>query len=455
MRLSVVRFLTLSLAVVALPSMAEAGARRRVRIVGAAPAAGVSAPAAVKSDEEIQQVIRSTPTGGVAQLPFGAFRTAVVIDRSMTLVGSPAGTTFDGSTLGLPGIEILAGVTDVTIEGVRIFGATDGIAARGGNDRLLLRRVAIAGASNMGARIATSADVALTDVTFDGNVGGGLDLTATRARLTGLSFHANGGSSARLAGQDIELIDGAFDTAPEGVRFAGLRCRVFRATMRDVAIVARFAAGSDTSTLSRTDVRGCSSLAIADEGSIFATIEGNRTDVTASDAIRLAGSWHAVEGNTIAGSKGAGVTGRGTSLRVADNTFQAPGAEGVRLEGDGNTVEANHIVAAGLGAVRVIGSGCVIAMNDCPQASGAGVDAKGSHNVIVGNHADNARLEGLRVEGDANVLQGNQLVGTGAAGIRIVAGAGNLVTANSILRCGGRGFEDAGTGTTLEANRID
>lgn len=455
MRLSVARFLTLTLAVVAVPSIAEAGARRRVRVGGRAPSVAGLGTQAVKSDEQIQQIIRSTPTGGVAQLPAGAFRTAVVIDRPMTLVAAPAGTTFDASTLGLPGIEILAGVADVAIEGVRIVGATDGIAARGGNDRLALRRVTVAASSNVGARIATSADVSLADVAFDGNVGGGLDLTATRARLTGLAFRANGGASARLAGQDVELTDGVFDAADEGVRFAGLRCRVSRTTMRGIAVAARFAAGSDASTFSRCDVRTCASLAIADEGSRFATIEGNRTDVTSSDAVRLAGSWHVVEGNVVAGSNGAGVAGRGTSLRVTDNTFNATRGEGVRLEGDGNTVEANHVVASGSTAVRVIGAGCVVAMNDCPQASGAGFDVRGAHNLIVGNRADGARLDGVLVAGDANTIQGNQLVDTGAAGIRIASGAGNIVIENSILRCGGRGFEDAGTGTTLGGNRID
>lgn len=446
------RFLALSIAAAAtVPSLAEAGARRRVRLPGNAPIATT----AVKSDESIHEAIRRTPTNGVCRLPRGAFRTTITVDRSMTIVASPLGTTIDATSLGRPAVEILAGVADVTIDGVRVVGATDGIVAQGGNDRLSLRRVTVVASSGVGVRVALSGDVSLDRVVFDGNALGGLDLVARRARLTGLSFRSNGAPSATLGGEDVELLESAFDSSPEGVRFAGLRCRVFRATMRNVDVVARFARGSDTSTLARCDVRGTSTLAITDEGSIFATIEGNRTDVTTSDAIRLAGSWHMVENNTIAGSKGAGVVGRGTSIRVTENTLNAPAGAGVRLEGDGNTVEANHVNAAGSTGVSVTGDGCVIAMNDCPDALGAGIDVSGDHNLVIGNRADSARGEGVRLEGDANTVQGNQLFGTRAAGIRIAGGSSNLVTSNSIIRCGGRGFEDAGTGTTLQANRID
>jgi len=438
-------------AALALPSIAEAGARRRIRVVGA-PAAP-SAP--VKSDEAVTEILRRTPRGGIAQLPAGAFRTAVVIDRPMTLVASPAGTTFDATGLSRPGIEVLAGVTDVVIDGVRIVGATDGLVADGGNDRLAIRRVVALGCAGRGARVASSADVTIDRATFDGNGTGGLDLIAEGARLTGLSFHANGGAAATLAGRDVELADGVLEGGAEGVRFAGLRCRVFRTTMRDVAVAARFTSTSDTSTLSRCDVRGAASLAVTDEGSMFATIEGNRVDGTSSDAVRLLGSWHVVEGNVIVRAGGAGVVGRGTSLRVTENTMASPAADGASLIGDGNTIEANKITGAGGAGVRVAGASCVIAMNECPGAMREGVSLVGAHNIVVGNRADAARLQGVLVTGDANMIQGNQLLGTGAAGIRIGGGTANVVTSNTILRCGGRGFEDAGVATAIENNRID
>lgn len=453
MRSSVAVLFALSIAAVA-PSLAEAGARRWVRPVGNG---GASKPVAgVKSDDAVQQVIRSTPAGGVAILPLGAFRAAVVIDRPMTLLAAREGTTFDATGLNLPAIEILPGVTDVTIDGLRLVGAgAEGLVARGGNDRLALRRLTVAASTGVGVRILSSADVVLERVSLEGNLGGGLDLVATRARLSGVSFRANGGTAAVLGGLDVELLDSAFEGGAEGIRFAGLRVRAFRAVMRNVATAARFAASSDTCALSRADVRGAASLAIADAGSVFATIEDNRCDATSSDAIRLAGSWHVVEGNVLAGAKGACVTGRGTSLRVADNDIANTTAEGVRLEGDGNTVEGNRIKSSGAANVAVVGAGCVVAMNECTKAGAAGVAVSGAQNIVMGNRATSSRREGLLVTGDANTLQNNQLVGTGLAGIRIAAGSANLVSTNSILRCGGRGFEDAGTGTVLDRNRID
>ncbi len=454
MRSSVAVLFALSIAAAVVPSLAEAGSRRWVRPFG--NGASAKPTVGVKSDDAVQQVIRSTPAGGVAILPFGSFRAAIVIDRPMTILAAREGTTFDATGLNLPAIEILAGVTDVTIDGLRLVGAgSEGLVARGGNDRLALRRLTVVASTGVGIRILSSADVVLERISLEGNLGGGLDLVATRARLSGVSFRANGGTAATLGGVDVELLDSAFEGGAEGVRFTGLRIRAFRAVMRNVATAVRFAATSDTCTLSRADVRGAASLAIADTGSVFASIEDNRCDTTSADAIRLAGSWHVVEGNVIAGSKGACVTGRGTSLRVADNDITNTTAEGVRLEGDGNTVEGNRIASTGAASVTVVGSGCVVAMNECVKAGAEGVCVRGAQNIVMGNQATSSRREGLLVTGDANTLQNNQLLGTGAAGIRIAAGSANLVSTNSILRCGGRGFEDAGMGTVLDRNRID
>jgi hypothetical protein len=445
--------LALTLAV-ALPSAAEAGSRRRVRPFGSGGSATTSTP--VRSDEAIQAALAKTPAGGVCVLPAGAWRSAIVVDRPLSIVGSGSGTTLDATGLGRPAIEILAGVTDVTIDGLRLVGAgSDGLAARGGNDRLTIRRTTIVGCAGFGARIEASATVVLERSTFDGNAAGGLDLVAVGGRASALAFRANRGAAASIGGKDVELVDARIESGVEGLRFAGVRVRAFRPVIRAVGVAARFVAGSDACVLSRADVRGVASLAVCEEGSVFATIEDCRCDATSSDAVRLAGLWHVVDGNVVAGAKGAAVTGRGGSLRVVDNRFRASVAEGVRLFGDGNTVEGNEIVRTGGASIAVEGHGCVVAMNSCEDSGAEGVRVQGGSNVVMGNETTGCDREGLLVAGDANTIQGNRLVDAAAAGIRVASGAGNFVASNTILRCGGAGFEDAGTGTVRDRNKID
>src|SRR5688500_10165262 len=131
------RVLVLLVALAALPAVAEASGRRRTR-PGLPAVTGAATP---KSDEAVQAALDSTPAGGIVRLPYGVYRTAIVVDRPLTLVAHPRGTTLDSRSLGRPAIEVLEGVAGVVVDGVRIAGSdVDGIHAHDGADRLRVVR---------------------------------------------------------------------------------------------------------------------------------------------------------------------------------------------------------------------------------------------------------------------------------------------------------------------------
>ena len=438
----------------AVPSLAEAGSRRRVRRGGSLSLGLAGVPA--RSDEAVRAALAATPAGGVVTLPYGVFRTSLVIDRPLTLVGDPRGTRIDASGLGRPGIEILPGVEDVTIDGIAVSSSSvEGIRVGADTARISIRRVTIADCSGLGLQIGAAAEVTVDLCTLERNAGGGLEVAARGARLARLSFRSNGGAQARLAGEDVEISDATFTGGAVGVSFAGLRDTAFRCAFRDVSVPARFEATSDTCSLSRTDVRGARTLAITEGGSIYASILENRVAATSSDAVQLAGSWHTVARNVLADVHGHGVVGTGESLRVQENTIARTTGDGVTLVGTGNTVDGNVIQApAGLG-VRIHGDACIVALNALLGPRTGGIAVSGLMNRVVGNQVKDVRGVGIELAGDANTLQDDVIDSASGTGIRIASGASNLLQTNSVLRCGGRGLDDQGIGTILDRNRIE
>ena len=206
--------LLVACATLAVPSVAEASSRRRTRR-GANPAAPSGPP---RSDETVQRILADTPAGGTAYLPAGTYRTSVVVDRPMRIVASIFGTTLDADGLGRPAIEVMPGVADVSIEGVRLVRAQgDGLLARGGNDRLLLSRVAVVGCQGDGARIVASDGVVLDRCSFDLNGGDGLDVAGRGTKASRLSFLGGRAAAVVLRGEDVALVDSLFVGGPAGV----------------------------------------------------------------------------------------------------------------------------------------------------------------------------------------------------------------------------------------------
>ncbi len=434
-----------------LPGLAEAG-RGRVRGAPAAPAPS----GRLLSDEAVQAAVAATPAGGTAHLPAGLFRSALVVDRPMTLVGAPRGTTLDAGGLGQPAIRVLAGVTDVSIVGVRVQNATaEGILAEGGNDGLQVRGVTAAGCGGDGVRLLGGADVVVDRCAFDANGGAGLDSTGLRLLASRLLVRGNAGAGVVLRGERARVIESKFQGGAEGVRFEGERGEVLRNSFEGVAVAARFAAASDTCSFARNDVKGGTSAAVAELGSIYGDVTANRVDRMSGDAIVLRGTWHTVAANVLTSVAGAAVAGEGSSFRVQGNDVRGAGDAGVLLKGSGNTVDANRFASTAGPAVSLSGDGNVVALNTVTGGQDDGIVLSGSMNRVVSNVVTGAFGEGIVLEGDGNTLQGNILKRAAGNGIRVAAGERNYLVANTVVDCGDRGVSDEGSGTTLERNRVE
>ncbi|MFO0934546.1 MAG: right-handed parallel beta-helix repeat-containing protein [Planctomycetota bacterium] len=452
-RPSLFALLTLAAFTVA-PAVAEAGSSRRAR--RPAPIANNGTTSSLKSDESVQAALAATAAGGLLRLPFGSYRTAIVIDRPMTVVADPRGTRLDAKGLGRPAIEVVAGVTGVTIDGVVVSAAdTDGVAVGAGCDGLRLTRSTFERNGGDGLHVARSADVRIEGCVFDRNAGDGLDLDAVGGVVTGCTFRENGGAAVRLAGTDVTLTTSSSNGGAEGVVFEGLRIAATRVTFRGTRVLARFAATSDTCALERCDGRDVTTLATTEEGSTYARIVGNRVAGTAGDAVLLRGTWHTVEGNALGRVLGSAVVGDGLSLRVAENTTLSAAANGVRMSGMGDTVEGNVLGPCGADALVVDGVAHLVARNVVRDGNGSGLVLDGEFHQAVANRITNVPGAGIRLEGDDCLVEGNRLERAGLEGIVVAAGRANQLRANAIARCGGRGLADDGIDTVLERNRID
>jgi hypothetical protein len=439
--------------VVAVSQTAEAAGRRR----GGRRGAPNQAPSGnVRSDESVSAVIDRTPSGGTAVLPAGIYRTSIVIDRPMTIVGSTQGTVLDATGRGRPVIEVLAGVQGVVLEDLHLASSgVDGLLAGGGNDGLTLRRVTISGSAALGARIQASAGVVLDRCSFQGNAGGGLDADGAGLQGSRLSFRANGGVAATLRGKGARLGDSAFDGAAVGIAFEGLEQTASRNSFRSVGLAARLGAASDTCTFERNDVRSAAAGVVAEPGSIYGAILANRFDRTTGDVVRLSGTWHAVRGNRMAGAAGAGVVADGASFQVEDNTIASTAGLGVSVSGPGNMVNGNVLTDTRGGAIDVAGDGCIVALNSINLSGGAAVVVAGLMNRLVGNRVLDARGDAIVLSGDLNTLQENVCERAAGNGIHVVAGNANRLERNTVRLCGGAGLLDEGVGTVLFMNAID
>ena len=433
----------------AAPVRAEAGGRRPVRPVGiAATPTGL-----VRSDDAVRVLLEATPAGGTLRLPAGAFRTSLVIDRPMTIVGAAAGTTLDATGRGRAALEIVAGVRDVSIEGVRIVGATgDGLFAAGANGGLRLVRVAVSGSGAAGVRVLSSDDVTLETCTFAQNGATGVDLDGARARVMRCAFLDNGVAGARLRGPDALVRECSFDGGADGLLLEGERGDVFRCTFRALAVGVRLAAGSRACKVARCTGRDLLSLVVGAAGSSGGLVLENRVTDAGGDAIRVEGTGHRVEGNVIRGAQGAGVSATGAELTVGHNVVERAGAEGVRASGGGCVVDGNEIVAPAGTAIDVRGDGVSVTANVVTGAGAEGLRATGDRAALVGNRVEDAKGAGVALDGNLGTAQGNTVRRCGS-GVRVVAGFGNRVEANSCEGCLGPDLVDDGRATTLGSVR--
>lgn len=452
-RPSLIALLTLAAFTVA-PTVAEAGSARRTR--RPAPIANGGTISSLKSDESVQAALAATPAGGTLRLPFGAFRTALVIDRPMTVVADPRGTRLDAKGLGRAAIEVRPGVVGVAVHGVVVSASDmDGMTVGAGCDGLRVSRSTFERCLGDGLNVARSADVRVEGCVFDRNGGDGLDLDAVGGVVTGCTFRENGGAAVRLAGEDVALTTSSSNGGAEGVVFEGARLTAMRLTFRGTRLLARFAATSDTCAFERCDGRDVATLATTEEGSTYARVVGNRVAGTSEDAVILRGTWHTVEGNSLGRVLGSAVVGDGLSLRVADNTTLSTAANGIRIRGMGDTVEGNVLGPCGADAIVLEGVAHLVARNVVRDGNGTGLVLDGAFHQAVANRITNVPGAGIRLEGDDCLLEANRLERAGLEGIVVAAGRDNQLRANAIARCGGRGLADDGTDTVLERNRID
>ncbi len=430
-------------------SEAEAGSRRTVRPVGVA----LADPGLVRSDDAVRALLAATPAGGTLVLPSGAFRTSLVIDRPMTIVGAPAGTTLDATGRSGPALEILAGVRGVSVEGVRVVGATrDGLLAAGGNDGLRLVRVAVVGSGAAGVRVLTSGDVVIESCTFAGNAATGIDLDGARARILRCAFRDNGVAGARLRGASSFVRECAFEGGTDGILLDGEGAEAFRCTFRALGAAVRLGTGSRFGRIARCDGQGVGSLVVGQAGSGSALILENRVTDALGDAIRIEGDGHRVERNEIRGARGAGIDAAGAQLTVAHNVVERAGAEGVRASGGGCVVDGNEIVAPAGTAIDVRGDRVSVTANVVTGAGAEGVRATGDRAALVANRVEDTEGAGVALDGNLGTAQGNTVRRCGT-GVRVVAGFGNRVEANSCEGCLGPDLVDDGFATTLGSVR--
>ena len=371
----------------AVPCVAEAAPPRHV-----APSlrAVTTSTTPVKSDESVQAAIQRTPTGGVAYLPQGAFRTKVVIERPMTLVAHSRGTTFDGGNLGGAVVTIAPGVTDVRIEGLVVRNASEeGIFADAATERLSLSRVTVASCGTDGIRLVGAIGARLDLCVLEDNTGDGIDAEGSGLWATRVTAQRNGGSAVVVRGMgarvsDLVVVGGRTGLLVEGSASVLERCRFVGA-----GTAVRFGEGSWGNRLANSYVQGGGTAIEATAGSRSATIVDVVAQGLAGDAIRLAGSSHVLQDCDVSGGGANALVLSGTGSSVEGCRVLDVLGEGLRLEGDGHIAAGNRIEAAATEGIHVAwGLGNEVTGNVVLRCGGRGIADDGIDTLMSRNRID-------------------------------------------------------------------
>lgn len=383
-------FASLTALALGVPSVAEAAPRRFFRKMPARTGTTATNLTPVKSDELVQAAIARTPTGGIADLPQGTFRTAVVIDRPMTLRAHARGTTFDGKGLGVAVVTIAPGVAAVTIEGLRVQnGSVEGILAGTHADGLTLTRVTVTGCGADGVRLEEVAGARLDLCVLDGNGDDGLDATGSDLGASRVTARSNAGAGIVVRGPRARVTELLAVGGTEGLRFASSAGVAERCRFADATTAVRFANGSWGNRVVTADVRGGVTAVEAETGSASATVVGVVVQEAAGDAIRLLGSSHVALDCTVRDVRGDGIVLGGAESRVQDTEVRGVGGEGIRIEGDRHVAEGNAIVGAAQDGIHVVsGRGNRVAGNVVLRCGGEGIADDGIDTLLSRNRMD-------------------------------------------------------------------
>ncbi|HRQ13783.1 MAG TPA: right-handed parallel beta-helix repeat-containing protein [Promineifilum sp.] len=390
-------------------------------------------PATAK--QTIQAAVNQVTAGGQVIVAAGVYIENVTISQSLTLTGAgqtddAAGTVLDGSTLLDKGIYINAGVTDVTIENLRIEdykNATgSGIWAHGSNDNFTVQYVTV---DNNGVPGITHAggvymngpvdNVLIDHVTANNNNGRGIEIlgnaktnikitnnTATNNTCCGIELQIGTASGVTMTGNTstgnsdsgmsaMGLTSGAGpnlianNTLDSNGRF-GLEIRLPDGTGLDTGDGSIVVEDNDISlTTSSADLRDYAGIAVFRQ--YWAPVNA---DIPTGVIVRNNTVTGYAQNNVGSFSEGFGISVEGTNMTVT-----------------GNTLNNNDV----------------------------GLQVQGGHLPYVANTGTNGDQSNLS---DLFFGRGNSPVGCAAV-------SGNTFSGNTI------GFRTVGTGLTAVAQNVD
>jgi hypothetical protein len=436
----------------------------RLPLTGEAPQ-GPPDGSAARPFHSLSAALAGAPDGALLRIGEGIYREALLITRSVVLLGKGAGRTRIVAPDAAAAAVEVRGAEHVQIYGISMEGAAACAAFFGGAHRLQkveLRGCSQAGLLGRGARIDLLSS-AISDVS-GGREGRGIDvdggsLDARHVLMRSAGRRAVVLRRARGLLEDVE-VQGSSLSAVQATD--GAEARVVRGTFEGHGGAALYAGGSRLA-VEGARVRRGEYAVLGFRGAELTVIGGELTDYAVA-GVAMVNSHGSVERVTIArGGTDAAVSitradGKKPVL-LLDNRISTPGTMGVHVTESSVTARGNSITGAKLDAEKDMGdafyavdSRLVIEQNVMRGNAGSGVAAIRSQVRLSDNgFIENGRAGVLLMDGSRGSATGNTFDRNVKAGVELAEQSRATLAQN---RFGGSGRLDidAGCGEGLAGN---
>lgn len=386
--------------------------------------------------------IASSAAGAVVQLTEGTFVGRLTIDKPITLLGAQAGVDARGrsggeSVVQIPGgttnpnvlIDIAAGVSGVTIDGLTLIGsptfhyADEAVIRAGGNNDLTVVNTILDGYYGLvfkgGDRLAVAQNA----------------FTVNKAGVT-----IQGGAAAEVSITNNDFAVGAAPAADDQA--------VYLTGVTGGLVSGNTATGFAGGALNGSNNQGADAdhpLVIS--GNLF---NGNKKGVNLWGNTRFV----EISGNTITGSTQVGVNVKGQDITITGNVLEA---NPVGIEIDTHTLPTERVVLSGnlwgnlAGAIGARVKNGQVTITENIDGATTGVSVSGGTVLLTGSAISNSASAGVAVTGGTATITQSDLLGN-ATGV-LVAGPGKArVIDNPSTITGGQIGIDVDGGTALVQN---
>jgi filamentous hemagglutinin family protein len=434
---------------------------------------------------KIQQGMDIVNAGGTVNIGKGIYRENVVVDKEgVTINGAQSGVSGNDETRGTGNETVIwsgtgTGVTvtadDVTLDGLAIIGAGNGIDVLGADGTVIQNNIISTlayGSGDVPSFVPMTADgIYLSDATntqilnnyifaydseyFDPSLSGnGINsynssgLTISGNTITGYGLDGialQGGANNVISGNDIYNIsgDGVFaqninnltvsDNDIEGVGGAGV----------DVLN------GTGTTTIARNMILDTGAEGIYANNVKKLTVDANTISYTGSHGVYVLYSSNAFIKSNYIGTYAEGDNIHGDGVKVESSDYAKVG---------GNTIAGTIADATGHfgnGVYMLNSSNTQVYGNNISNIGWDGIRVDGGNTIsVTGNTLNDINRVGVRTRGSANIVISSNTINNAKQGVRVRDAAGNVNVSSNTIDNVNRGVAILGenVGTILVSN---